>query len=137
MWQFGFPAVTTADAAPSRLIPRNVCGCDAARMALIAVCTDPSVPFLKPIGMDRPEAICRWVWDSAVRAPIADQQTRSAMYWGVIGSRSSVAVGSPRSSTSRRNPRAIRSPAAMSCEPSRRGSMMRPFQPTVVRGFSK
>src|SRR5580658_6474836 len=73
MWQFGLPAVTTADAAPSRLMPRKVCGCDAARIPLIAVWTDPSVPFLKPIGMERPEAIWRWVCDSAVRAPIADQ----------------------------------------------------------------
>ncbi len=137
MWQLGLPAVTMADAAPSRLIPRKVCGWDAARMALIAVCTDPSVPFLNPRGMDRPEAIWRCVCDSAVRAPMADQQMRSAMYCGVIGSRSSVAVGSPRSRTSRRNPRAIRSPAAMSLDPSSLGSMMSPFQPTVVLGFSK
>ena len=62
---------------------------------------------------------------------------QSPMYCGVIGSRNSVAVGSPRSITSRRNERASRRPAAMSCEPSRCGSMIRPFQPTVVRGFSK
>ena len=33
--------------------------------------------------------------------------------------------------------RAARRPAAMSWLPSSRGSLIRPFQPTVVRGFSK
>ena len=33
--------------------------------------------------------------------------------------------------------RATRSPAGISSEPSRWGSLMRPFQPTVVLGFSK
>ena len=35
--------------------------------------------------------------DSTVRAPIAAQQIKSAMYCGVIGSRNSVAVGTPSS----------------------------------------
>src|ERR1039457_1231601 len=137
MWQLGLPAVTTADADPSILIPRKVWGWDAARIALIAVWTEPSVPFLKPRGIERPDAIWRCVCDSAVRAPTADQHMRSAMYCGVTGSRSSVAVGMPRSRTSRRNRRAILRPEAMSFDPSRWGSMMRPFQPTVVLGFSK
>ena len=38
-------------------------------------------------------------------------------------------------STSR--PRARRSPSLITKLPSRWGSLMRPFQPTVVRGFSK
>ena len=59
------------------------------------------------------------------------------MYWGVMGSRSSVAVGRPRSSTSRRKCRAVRSPFSRLQVSLRSGSMINPFQPTVVRGFSK
>ncbi len=129
--------MVTAAARPWRSTPRNVWLLLAARIALIAVAIEPSVPFLKPSGIDSPEAIWRCVWDSVVRAPMADQQIRSATYCGVIGSSSSVAVGSPRSITSRRKERAILSPAARSQESSRWGSMMSPFQPVVVRGFSK
>ncbi len=106
-------------------------------MALIAGPTLPGVAFLNPSGIDSPEAIWRCVCDSVVRAPMADQQIRSAMYCGVIGSNSSVAVGTPRSITSRRNRRAIRSPSGISSEPSRCGSMISPFHPREVRGFSK
>ena len=57
----------------------------------------PSVRFLKPIGIERPEPSWRWVWLSEVRAPIAPQATVSEMYCGVIGSRNSQPTGSPRS----------------------------------------
>ena len=80
----------------------------AALMELMAGATVPGVAFLNPSGMESPEAICRCVCDSVVRAPMADQQIKSAMYCGVIGSRSSVAVGTPRSMTSRKTRRAIR-----------------------------
>ena len=40
-------------------------------MALIATFRLPSVPFLKPMGVESPLAISRWVCDSVVRAPIA------------------------------------------------------------------
>ena len=95
----------------------------------------PSVPFLKPTGIDRPEAISRCVCDSVVRAPIADQLNRSPRYCGLLGSSASVASGSPilTSSTSRR--RAIFRPPSTSNEPSMCGSLISPFQPTVVRGF--
>ena len=53
--------------------------------------------FLKPTGVERPLDISRWVWDSEVRAPMAVQLMRSPMYWGVLGSRASVAVGRPTS----------------------------------------
>ena len=43
-------------------------------MASIAICTSPSVPFLKPTGIDRPEASSRWIWLSVVRAPMAPQR---------------------------------------------------------------
>ena len=55
----------------------------------------------------------------------------------LIGSRNSVAHGRPSAVTSRRKPRARRRPVAMSWEPFRCGSLIRPFQPTVVRGFTK
>ena len=47
-------------------------------MASMAILTLPSVPFLKPIGADRPEASSRCTCDSVVRAPIAPQEIRSA-----------------------------------------------------------
>ena len=83
-------------------------------MALIAVMALPSVPFLKPIGIDKPEAISRWVWLSVVRAPMAVQLIRSAMYWGTTGSSSSVAAGRPISAKCSKRPRATRSPVLMS-----------------------
>jgi len=83
-------------------------------MALIATPRPPSVPFLKPTGIDKPDAISRWVWLSVVRAPIAVQLTKSAMYCGIIGSNISVAAGSPSSPSSRKRPRAVRIPVGMS-----------------------
>jgi hypothetical protein len=62
---------------PWLLMPRKLCGLPAEMIALIATSRSPSVPFLKPTGVDRPEAISRWVWDSEVRAPIAVQAMRS------------------------------------------------------------
>src|ERR1035437_4064906 len=44
MWQSGLPRVTMAEAEPLRLMPRKVCGCAAARMALIAVAKVGGVP---------------------------------------------------------------------------------------------
>jgi hypothetical protein len=111
--------VVTAEATPSPLIPKKVWGWRAARMAFNAGATAPEVAFLKPSGMESPEAIWRCVCDSVVRAPTADQQIRSAMYCGVIGSRSSVAVGTPFSRTSPRKRRAVRRPSGMSSDPSR------------------
>lgn len=51
-------------------------------------------------------------------------------------SRSSEPTGSPRSVRSQRSWRAMRRPLLMWKLPSMSGSLMRPFQPTVVRGFS-
>ena len=53
---------------PDAEMPRKLCGLAAERMALIATSSPPSVPFLKPTGVDRPLAISRCVWDSVVRA---------------------------------------------------------------------
>ena len=122
---------------PSLSIPRKLCSARAACMASIATWSEPSVAFLKPTGIESPLAICRWVGLSVVRAPIAPSTTVSAMYCGVIGSRNSVAVGRPARASSMSSPRASRSPVATSNVPSRCGSLMSPFQPTVVRGFSK
>ena len=97
----------------------------------------PSVEFLNPMGMDSPLASCRWIWLCEVRAPIAPQLTVSARYCGVIGSRNSHPTGTPSEMTSRRNDRAATSPSFTRKLPSSPGSLIRPFQPTVVRGFSK
>jgi hypothetical protein len=51
-------------------------------MAFTAASSEPSVPFLKPTGVDRPEAISRCVCDSEVRAPMAVQAIRSPRYCG-------------------------------------------------------
>ena len=118
-------------------MPAKACGAAAARTASTATWTLPSVRFLKPIGIERPEPSWRWIWLSVVRAPIAPQATVSEMYCGVIGSRNSQPTGRPRSSTCSSSVRAIRRPALTSPEPSRWGSLIRPFQPVVVRGFSK
>jgi hypothetical protein len=65
-------------AAPSFVSDGKKCGCAAARIASTATCTSPSVRFLMPTRIDRPEASARWIWLSTVRAPIAPQLTRSA-----------------------------------------------------------
>src|SRR5439155_15844444 len=80
---------------PSWSMPRKLCGARAEVIASMAICRLPSVAFLNPTGIDKPLAISRWVCDSVVRAPIAAQLTRSAMYWGTMGSRNSVADGRP------------------------------------------
>src|SRR5690554_5269955 len=74
-------------------MPRKLCGWATDCRALIATSRLPSVPFLKPTGLERPEDISRWVWDSVVRAPIADQLMQSCRYCGEIGSSASVASG--------------------------------------------
>ncbi len=87
--------------------------------------------------MLRPLLIWRWQGLSVVRAPMLAKAIRSAMYCGVIGSSISVAAGSPIPAISNSNRRAFRSPSAMSNCSLRPGSLIRPFQPMVVRGFSK
>ena len=93
--------------------------------------------FLNPTGIDSPDASSRCTWLSVVRAPIATHDVRSAMCCGICVSRNSEAVGSPRSLTSSSSWRASRSPLLMWKLSSRSGSLMSPFQPTEVRGFSK
>ena len=84
-----------------------------------------------------PLAISRCVCDSAVRAPMADHDTRSPMYCGVSVSRTSVAVGRPASARYSRRERAMRKPSSMRKVSSRYGSLIKPFQPSTERGFSK
>ena len=122
---------------PPLVTERKWWGAEAERMASTAMRTLPSVPFLKPTGQERPEASSRCTWDSVVRAPMAPQAIRSAVYWGLMVSRNSVAQERPCSLMSSRILRARRRPSLMRKEPSMRGSLIRPFQPTVVRGFSK
>ena len=62
---------------PWSFTPRKLWGRAAERMAFTAASRSPSVPFLKPTGVERPEDISRWVCDSEVRAPMAVQVTRS------------------------------------------------------------
>ena len=122
---------------PALVTDRKWWGDWAALMASTAIRMLPSVPFLKPTGQDSPEASSRCTWLSVVRAPMAPQEIRSAMYCGVIMSRNSVPAGRPSSFTSHSSLRAMRRPSLMRKLLSMKGSLMRPFQPTVVRGFSK
>ena len=87
--------VSTIATWPFLCTDRKWCGRAAAWIASIAILMLPSVPFLKPIGADRPEASSRCTWLSVVRAPIAPQVIRSPMYCGEITSRNSLPAGSP------------------------------------------
>ena len=134
-WTSWFPRVFTIAANPCSVTPINACGELAARIASTATPTDPSVPFLNPIGKETPDASSLCNCDSVVRAPMAPQEMRSAMYWGEIVSRSSDPTGTPRSVRAQRSCLATRRPLLILKEPSMSGSFMRPFHPTVVRGF--
>ena len=59
------------------------------------------------------------------------------MYCGVNGSRNSVAVGIPNSVTSDSIFLASSIPFGMLKDPLRSGSLISPFHPIVVLGFSK
>ncbi len=123
---------------PSWSIPGKTCGTAAALIASTAVAMLPSGRFFMPIGIDRPDDSCRCTCDSTVRAPIAPQADgvgdvlRGDRVEELAPDRQAE-LGSPRSSSWR----AIRRPRFTSPEPSRPGSLIRPFQPTVERGFSK
>ena len=93
-------------------------------IASIAICIDPSVPFLNPIGAERPEASCLCIWLSVVLAPIAPQLIRSPIYWGVMGSKNSVAAGNPSLETSTSNCLASLNPLSILFDPSRSGSLI-------------
>ncbi|MOA05758.1 hypothetical protein D3C78_1253680 [compost metagenome] len=82
-------------------------------MASVAMRILPSVPFLKPMGAEIPDASSRCTWLSVVRAPMAPQLMRSAMYWGEITSRNSLAAGTPRRLMSISSWRAMRRPSSM------------------------
>lgn len=126
----------------------KLCGWDADCMASMATLTEPSVPFLKPIGKEAPEASSRCNWDSVVLAPMAPQVIKSAMNWGLIVSsrtvdgphlmvsRSSQPTGMPMLLMSHRSSLAILKPLLIWKDPSMSGSLISPFHPTVVLGFS-
>lgn len=112
------PFVRTIEAKPCAVTPMNAWGLEAARIASTATLTLfkggfyledggiverrspvlntylPSVPFLKPIGKETPEASSRCSCDSVVRAPIAPQeitirrrhQNRNRFMWLARGS---------------------------------------------------
>ena len=136
-WQSGLPAVRKIAERPALVTERKLCGWRAAPIASTAICTEPAVPFLNPTGQESPEASSRWPWLSVVLAPIAPQPTRSATYCGLIRSRYSTPAGTPARAMSSSSERAVASPSLMRKLPSMRGSLISPFQPTVVRGFSK
>ena len=54
-----FPVVSTIEANPCSVTPRKWCFAAAERSASTATATLPSVPFLKPMGKDSPDASSR------------------------------------------------------------------------------
>ena len=141
--QSSFPFVRVIAANPCFVTPRKEWPHAAARMASRAISRDPSVPFLNPIGKVNPDANSLWSWDSVVRAPIAPRDNKSAKNYisaifevvytcGDIVSSISEAMGTPVWVKSQNNFREIRNPLLILKDPSISGSLMRPFQPTVV-----
>ena len=122
---------------PSIHTDKNVCQEADASMASEAIFILPSVPFLNPTGHGSHDASSRWVWDSVVLAQIAHQLIISDIYWYAIGSRNSVAVGTPIYVISKRSCLAILSPSSSLWEPSKYGSLISHFHPMVVLGFSQ
>ncbi len=110
-WQSSLPLVETMAEWPALVTERKWWVAAAALMASTAILMLPSVPFLKPTGQDRPEASSRCTCDSVVRAPMAPQLMRSAVYCGVMVSRNSVAAGRPSSFISHSSLRARRRPS--------------------------
>ncbi len=108
-----------------------------ALMAFTATWTPPSVPFLNPTGNDTPDASSRWSWDSVVRAPTAPRLIRSSKYWGEMVSSISVMTGNPISVMSAKSWRDVRRPLLILKVLFRSGSLIRPFHPTLVLGFSR
>ncbi len=99
---------------------------------------EPSVAFLKPIGMDMPDASSRCTWLSVLRAPIAPQLIRSQIYCGVIRSSHSVAAGKPAPQHVGKHLASHEHALAnIELAVKIRIGRSRPFQPIVVRGFSK
>ena len=108
-----FPFVSTRAIVHSLVAHINLWGSRADNCASIAIWILPSVPFLKPIGQESPDASSLCICDSVVRAPIAHQLMKSARYCGLIGSRNSVAVGTHRVLISQSNLLAVLRPCSM------------------------
>src|ERR1700722_5738038 len=63
------PVVVTTAPAPCTVTLKNVWLAAEARQASTATWTSPSVPFLNPTGIDRPEASWPGTWLSVARPP--------------------------------------------------------------------
>lgn len=72
---------------------------------------------------------------STIAIVVDRSHLQSARYWGEIVSSSSEPTGTPESVMSHSSWRAMRKPLFILKEPLMSGSLMSPFQPTVVRGF--
>ena len=68
---------------------------------------------------------------------MADQETSSSMYCGASGSSASVATGRPMAASCSNKSRASAKPCSTWNVSFKCGSLMSPFQPNAVRGFSK
>ncbi len=132
-WQASLPLVSTMAEMPCLVTERKTCSLLAALIASTAIEIEPSVPFLNPIGIDNPDESfsvnLRFGGSRTDRSP--GDEIRGIL--GEMVSKNSVPAGRPRLLTSRRNPLARRKPLLIWNEPLRLGSLIRPFQPTVVR----
>lgn len=124
-------------ATPCLVTPMKWWEWDAAWHASTATPNVPSVPFLKPIGKDRPDASSLCSWDSVVLAPMAPKESRSARYCGEMVSSISEPIGTPVLVKFTNSCLALCRPLLMLKVLLTSGSLINPFQPTVVLGFSR
>ena len=132
-----FPLVLVMAASPCLVTPMKWCFEAADPTASIATERDPSVPFLNPTGKERPLANSLCSWLSVVLAPIAPKEIRSARNCGDMVSSISLAIGIPRPVRSQNSCLETLKPLLILNVSFISGSLIKPFQPTVVLGFSR
>ena len=138
MWQESLPEVCTTAAAPASSMPRKAWLCVSGDHAVDCKLYASAGSILESDGHGEAagELTVRLALGGsgsygAPRDEVGDVLRREGVE--ELGG----GQGSPISPTSRRKRRARRRPSAMLQEPSRFGSLISPFHPTVVRGFSK
>jgi hypothetical protein len=136
-WQSSLPVVDTIAEWPALVTDRKWCGACAARMASMAILHIAVGAVLESHRTRQSGSQLAVNLLSVVRAPMAPHDTRSAMYCGVIMSRNSQPAGTAALVDIEQQLAPMRKPSLMRKLPSRLGSLISPFQPTVVRGFSK
>ncbi len=95
MWQSGLPVVTKMADWPCLGVAEEGVRVGRGEDGVDGDLDIAGGGVLEADGQETPETSWRWTWLSVVRAPMAPQLTRPAMYCGEIMSRNSVPVGTP------------------------------------------